>query len=289
MKTCVTTYSFNAYIKKTGCDHFAVIDKAKEMGFDCIEFIDLDNDMWGDKAPVDTVAYASKIKDYCAEKGIEIAAYTVGGDLLAEDIEAEIARLKKCVDVAVALGAPVMRHDVTFKLPDEPLFNYERAIEAIAPRVREISLYAKEKGVKTCVENHGQIIQAPERVEALIQAVDCDNYGWMIDMGNFMCADCDPVKSVGIAARYAVHVHAKDFLFKSGELLKPEGFFGTAGGNYLRGTALGHGVVPVVTCVKRLAECGYDGPVSIEFEGYEEPLWAIEAGYKYLKEIFKQL
>lgn len=289
MKTCVTAYSFNAYIKRTGCDHFEIIDKAKEIGFDCIEFTELDSDMWGDKAPTDTVAYASKIKDYCAEKEIEIAAYTVGGDLLAEDIEAETARLKKCVDVAVALGAPVMRHDVTFKLPTEPLFNYKRAIEVMTPYIREISLYAKARGVKTCVENHGQIIQAPERVEELIQTVNCDNYGWMVDIGNFMCADCDPVRSVGIAASYAVHVHAKDFLFKNGEVLKPEGFFGTAGGNCLRGTVLGHGVVPVLTCVKRLHEAGYDGPVTVEFEGQEEPIWAIEAGYKYLKKIFELL
>ncbi len=289
MKTCVTTYSFKKYVQKEKCDYFQVIDKAVEIGFECIEFTPLEDEWWGEHIPSDLIALAKKIREYCAQKGIEIVSYTVDGNLLCDDVDGEVARIKKCVDIAEALGAPVMRHDVTFALPPEPLFNWKRAISVMAPRIREISEYAREKGVKTCIENHGRILQAPEIVEELIQTVNCDNYGWMIDIGNFMCADCESAKSVGIASRYAFHVHAKDFLFKSGENEKPDGFFLTKGGNYLRGTVLGHGVVPIYTCIKNMKQSGYDGPVSVEFEGFEEPIWAITAGYNYLKNIFKKI
>ena len=43
---------------------------------------------------------------------------------------------------------------------------------------------------------------------------DSPNYGWLVDMGNFLCADDLPVHAVPIAAPYAFHVHVKDFLYK---------------------------------------------------------------------------
>ena len=83
-------------------------------------------------------------------------------------------------------------------------------------------------------------------------------------MGNFLCADADPVKACTIAAPHAFHVHAKDFLFKSGEYDCPEGFFSTLGKNHIRGTVVGHGTVPVKNCVNALKRGGYDGWLSAE-------------------------
>ena len=119
----------------------------------------------------------------------------------------------------------------------------------------------------------------------MILAVGHENYGWLCDIGNFLCADCDVVRAVSTAAPYAYHVHVKDFLVKSGEKDKPEGFFETRGGNYLRGTVLGHGEVPVATAIKALKRAGYDGYVSLEFEGMEENIPALEAGLAYLRKV----
>ena len=129
----------------------------------------------------------------------------------------------------------------------------------------------------------GRILQASERVEALIREVGNDNYGWLVDMGNFLCVDEDPKHAVSIAAPYAFHVHAKDFLFKDGSLPRPQGFFGTAGGNHIRGTVVGHGVVPVLSCMRILKEKGYDGWLSLEFEGAEDTEFALKAGLHFLK------
>ena len=104
-------------------------------------------------------------------------------------------------------------------------------------------------------------------------------------MGNFLCADADPVKAVETAARYAFHVHAKDFIFKSAVEGNPGGFFQTTGGNFLRGTVIGHGVVPVKNAVNILKRVNYDGYVSVEFEGLEECLPSIKAGGEYLRKL----
>lgn len=274
MKIGVSSYSFSKYMSATGCDYFKLCDKAKEIGFDGIEFIDLKSD--------NPIELAKEIKAHCEKIGLEITAYTVGANFMADDIEAEIKRVCGCVDVCEALGANLMRHDVCYGLPKEHLYSWRDAAERMAPYIRRVADYAESKGIKTCTENHGYIFQDPARVETLILKVGHKNYGWLCDMGNFLCADADPVKAVTIAAPYAFHVHAKDFLYKAGGEC-PEGFFPTAGKNWLRGTALGHGVVPIDQCIRILKDSGYEGWLSLEFEGMEDCIPAIKTGYNYLR------
>ena len=279
MKLGVSSYSFRKYQKATGCSNVDLCDKAKELGFDGIEFIDLKAD--------DVLSEAEAIRAHCKEIGLPIVAYTIGANLMTDDLPAEVERLKGCVDVAAALGAPVMRHDVASKLKEIEGYTWQDAIRDMAPAIREVTLYAASKGVRTCSENHGKLFQDSERVEALIKAVGCDNYGWLVDMGNFLCVDEDPLSAVRRAAPYAVHTHAKDFLYhivKDGTP-KPEGYFETRNGNLLRGTVVGHGVVPVPACVKALRDAGYDGWLSLEFEGMEENLPALTSGLTYLRKV----
>ena len=279
MKIGVSSYSFAKYIKSTGASYFEICDLAKSMGFEAIDFINLDS--FGISG--DPIEIAKEIGPYCEKIGLPVAAYTVSANLLSDDIRAQIDYLKKCVDVTELLGAKILRHDVCGSLRKLPNYTYRDAIKEMVPAIREVTEYARSKGIRTCTENHGQIFQAAERVEELILAVDNDNYGWLCDIGNFLCADRDPVASVSVAAPYAFHVHAKDFLFKSGEFDAPDGYFKTAGMNALRGTVLGHGIVPVKTCMKILQKHGYDGCVCIEFEGLEDNIKALEYGISYLR------
>ena len=82
-----------------------------------------------------------------------------------------------------------------------------------------------------------------------------------------------------------MHVHVKDFHFKSGNeiFLPSKGWFKSRGGNHLRGAILGHGTVPVWQCIKTLEENGYNGALSLEFEGIENTLYAIEESFSVLQ------
>ena len=283
MNIGVSSYSFRKYQKATGCSNIDLCDKAKELGFDGIEFIDLPGE--------DKIAEAKEIRRHCEEIGLPIVAYTVGANFEAEDIKAEIERVKGCVDVAEALGVSVMRHDATFKLKAIEGRTWEDAILDMAPAIREVSEYAKAKGIRTCSENHGHIFQSSERVERLIRAVNCENYGWLVDMGNFLCVDEEPLAAVRRAAPYAFHAHAKDFLYhivRPG-IPAPEGFFKTSNGNLLRGTAVGHGVVPIADDLRVLKDAGYNGWLSLEFEGMEENIPALVSGLVYLRRVVEGL
>ena len=62
-----------------------------------------------------------------------------------------------------------------------------------------------------------------------------------------------------------------------------QGWFQTRSGNYLRGSIIGHGEVPLLQILRILKNADYSGVLSIEFEGLEDPLKAILIGLENLR------
>ena len=111
-----------------------------------------------------------------------------------------------------------------------------------------------------------------------------DNFGALVDIGNFMCADEDPNYATGVMCGYARHVHAKDFYFKSGAETDPgAGWFRSRAGNYLKGTVIGHGDAHAAQSLGILKRSGYDGWISVEFEGMEDNLTGLQLGLENVK------
>lgn len=271
MKFSVSMYSYSqltSSCKKTLAD---CIFLAKEQGFDGAEFVDFDP-----PEGMSEIEYAKILKEKCDEAGLEVSSYAVGADFLNGshgDIEKEIERVKKKVDIAEVLGVKVMRHDVTrgFDKDRRSFRGFDDALPYLARGCREVTAYARTKDIKTAVENHGFFSQESRRVEKLVNSVADDNFGLLIDIGNFACADENCAEAVGRLAPYAFHVHAKDFYVRSGNApFFADGFFKTRGGTYLRGAIIGHGDIPVYQCVHTLMSEGYDGWITVEFEGLED-------------------
>ena len=289
MKVAVSSYSFSQAFRAGRITLMESISKAKEMGFEGFEVVDFN---FKTSCPEGTSLedYAKAIKAEADRVGIVITNYTVGADFQNRETAEEVERLKKEVDIAVILGASGMRHDVASWDRAKKYESFYKALPRMAAGVRQVAEYAASKGVKTMSENHGMFAQDALRVEQLMVAVDHPNYGWLVDMGNFTCADENPFISVGIAAPYAVYVHAKDFIVKPADGPNPgKFFFKSRGGAYLRGTIVGQGNVPVKACLAALKNNGYDGYVAIEFEGMEDCFLALEAGLENLKRYIKEL
>lgn len=282
MKIGVSSYSFQALLKR-GMTYFEACRHARDMGYDGIEFIDLDLAFAPGEDNVESLA--RHLRAHCEALGLDIPAYTVAADFLngrGGAPEDEPARVCRCVDIAALLGARVLRHDAFWSLGD--LRDWREGVARAVPGIRQVADYAQSLGIRTCTENHGRIMQDSDRVEYLMRAVDHPNYGWLVDMGNFLCADDQPVHAVPIAAPYAFHVHVKDFLYKPAWAENPgQGWFPSRNGSFLRGTVAGHGVVPIRQCLSTLKKAGYAGVVSYEFEGMEENLPALEAAIAFLR------
>ena len=269
MKLSVSSYSFQSAIRAGTITQFDTVAKAKELGIDAIEFVDL-TPVYGQKPTLaEQKELACRLRGEAARLGMVINAYTIGANLFCTgaDAEAEIKRLCDQLDVAALLGASVMRHDVCYRLQKEGAGrSFDLMLPTMAENIRRVTEYGATLGIRTCTENHGYIAQDSDRVERLFNTVCHDNYGILVDMGNFACADEDSVSAVSRLAPYAVHVHAKDFI-KHPFAEHFTGGFETRACNRLEGCAIGEGDIPVAQCLAILRRAGYDGYVSIEFEG----------------------
>ena len=262
MKISVSSYSFQQYIGTGRMSHFDTIRKAQEMGFEAIEFLDMPRPTYEEQ-----LAYAA--------------------DLRAEADAAEVERLKRQVDIAAVLGCSVMRHDACYSLGSTGnARSFGLMLPTIAANIRAVTEYAATKGIRTAVENHGFVAQDSYRVEQLFNAVAHDNFGLLVDVGNFVCADEDNVTAVSRVAPYAVHVHAKD-MYKSTEPLP--GYGQTRACNYFKGAIIGEGDVNVEQCLRVLKRAGYDGYCSIEFEGSEDCIYGIETGLRNLRAMLERI
>lgn len=286
MKTGVSSYSYSKAVSKGIIEYLDVIEKTAEFGFDAIEFSGLPV-----KEHNERIELAKLIKKRVADAGLQLANFATPADMLkgsGGDLKTEIERVKKEVLVAQALGVDKMRHDATFGFNsgEAGARSFDYYLPRIAEGCREITAFASELGIKTMVENHGRYSQDSIRIEALVNEVDHNNFGVLLDIGNFMCVDEDPVEAAGRLISYAFHVHFKDFHVKNGSTFNPgPGWFYTRYGTYLRGAIIGHGDLPLSQCMNIIKQYGYEGTLSIEFEGLEEPLFAIETGLKNLRRL----
>ena len=286
MKVSVSSYSFSQQFRLGRMTQLDCVAKAKEMGFDAIEFTDIVGETLDQQKE-----YAKKIREEADRVGIEINAYTIGANLYQPTPEApaaEVERLQGQVDVAAILGAKVMRHDVCYSLGKTGNSrSFGLMLPTIAEGARQVTAYAETLGIKTCTENHGYIAQDSYRVEQLFNAVAHDNYGLLVDIGNFLCADEDPAMAVSRVAPYVVHVHLKDMLYRSAPTGSCTAM--TRGGNYFCGTVVGEGDVPVKKCLKIIKATGYDGFISLEYEGAEDCLTGIARGLANVKKMLEEL
>ena len=285
MKYSVNSYSYGVYSDAGRLGIYGMIEKTAEYGYDGIEFTEAPW-MNTDEAEL------RRIGETARKAGLATVSLCTGADFLngsEGDLDREVERVCRIVDKAACLGVSMMRHDVAYRVPDRKHgIGYFYLLPRLAEGCRRVTEYAATLGIKTMTENHGFFSQDADRVAALIDAVDSPNFGALVDLGNFSCADEETTLSVSRLAPYAFHVHCKDFLYKKGSEIHPgDGWITTRGGNYVRGTIVGHGAAGIPQSLGTLKRLGYDGWLSLEFEGTEDNLLGIQMGLANMKRFWE--
>ncbi|MBQ0092041.1 MAG: sugar phosphate isomerase/epimerase [Clostridiales bacterium] len=288
MKTCISTYSFSGVTYNGKMTYPEVLEKTKALGCSGVEFV------VNDTAPdgSDLAEFWLKLAEQAKKLELEVPIYTTGANFFQKDPEKEVERVKKHVDLAAACGIKLMRHDVmaSFYEGYEGPKTFAAVLPVVAPAIREVAEYAASKGVMTCSENHGRIVQDSERMLAVFAAVNHPNYRYLCDIGNFGGVDEDCAIAVSKLLPLIEHVHVKDAFWRSGMLPNPgRGWNKTRAGNYRRATIFGQGDAPTYQCVRTILESGYKGYFSLEFEGIEDTLLAIEISMENLHRMLKEL
>ncbi|GAA1736969.1 sugar phosphate isomerase/epimerase family protein [Brachybacterium phenoliresistens] len=237
-------------------------------------------------------AYVREVREAAAAAGVVLSTMAIGADLSssdAEELAAQVARVRRYVDLADALGIRQMRHDVVAHAgregDDTPLF--EQALPSIVSASKEIARYAATKGITTSLENHGFFVQSSDRIRRIVHAVDEPNFRTTLDVGNFVCVDEDPAVAVPQNLPYAMVVHLKDFYIRPADADPGEGWFRSRGGKHLRGAVVGNGDIDLRAVARAIAESDYSGFVSLEFEGWEDSLLGCSRGLANAKRLLE--
>lgn len=284
MKIGVSTYSLCRPIQNGEITVLGAIEKIAEMGGEHVEIVPIGYTLTDNPELVDQIVAKAK------EVGIDISNYAIYANFgvdTDEEYANEIERVKREVDIAARLGVKLMRHDVAGR-SDTSIKQFNSEVDTLADACRQVADYAAQYGITTSVENHGYYIQASDRVQALVHAVARSNYRTTLDVGNFMCADEDPIAAVKNNIPYTSIVHIKDFYLRPASQNPGEGWFKTTSGNYLRAAIAGHGDINLREIIRIIKESGFDGYFSIEFEGMEDSYQGTKIGLENVKRFWNE-
>ncbi len=280
MRIGVSMYSYAQSIQKGLLDIPGFIREAKVSGAEGVELLeyfykDLDRDR---EAALEALR----------EAGLPCPIFSVGNNFAKSDPEERQKQFQRIVfgiEEALRYGANVVR---VFAGDVSEGITYDQARGWIIEGLSEASKVAHAKGVKLALENHGTLAGRGDQVRGIIDDVRAlsgtDVLGANPDTGNFLLVNQPSHEAIRQVAPMANMVHFKDFMAAPAN---HEGWAYTAlDGQKFLGTAVGEGMVDLGQCIKELKDSGFDGWLSVEYEGVEDPFTAvprsIENARKYL-------
>jgi L-ribulose-5-phosphate 3-epimerase len=232
-----------------------------------------------------------RIEAASGRTGIPVSGLCMGASFIgmtAAERQAQIEHVKRHVQLCHRLGARRLRHDVvpwSYRLTDTGEF--EREFAGIVDACREIADFAATLGVVTSVEDHGFFMNSSERVLRLLHAVDHPNFRFTVDVGNFLCVDEDSHVATRRSLPHASFVHLKDFYVRRTQ--PGPGWLKTLGGQFIRGAVFGYGDLDTRGLLESVVASGYDGFVSLEYEGNEPTLYGCEVGLGNVRRMLEEI
>lgn len=161
--------------------------------------------------------YINSLKRHAFELGVGISGTGVRNNFTTADKSLRaysVQKIKNWVEVAAKLGAPVLRvfcdtqmrdltwHDVALGATREQVRDW------IVADLKECTAHGERFGVIIGVQNHGDFLQTGDQVLELIQGVNSDWCGAIVDTGYFNHAP-DPFAEMVKVAPYAVNWQVK--------------------------------------------------------------------------------
>ncbi len=228
---------------------------SEELGVSAVE---LEDKHIGEPTP----ARLAGVRDAAARYGLEIVNIAFMNNFgMADEARrtAEEARTAEWIDVSRRLGSRFLRAFAGWPEGD-------RAARwpAMVSALRHVCALALAAGARLVIENHNHdgFVQTADDVDAIFAAVGSPALGLLLDTGNYL----DGAASIARTAARAWHVHAKF----------------TRVGRDGRDARVDHDAV-----VRLLGVMGYEGCVSVEYEGMEPSCTAVPRIAAYLRQAMR--
>ena len=240
-----------------------VLDDAARMGLAGVEVLERQLG----PAPVDR-ARLHRLRRQALTLGLALYAVSTHQDFVSPDPEvraAQIAQTARSLELAADLGAACIRvNSGRWKtIPsfdglmaaggmEPPLAGHHEsdAFEWVIDALQRLVPHAERTGVVLALENHWGLTVRAEGVLRIVDAVPSPYVGVVMDTGNYAPSDADMYVQMGLLAPRAVLVHAKAY----------------QGGGEWYDLDIDYRRVGEI-----LTGAGYDGFISLEFEGKAPP------------------
>lgn len=262
MKLSLSMYSCIRAVRAGKLDLMSFLDYAANQQAQGVELLDI---FWSD-APSEIPQVKRRLEDL----GLELAVYSLSNNFIQPDASErarELADLRRAVDIALELDVDILR---VFSGNALAGLSHQQGMAWILAGLAAGADYAQSQGVTLALENHGRFAGRSDQVRDIIEQVNSPALRVNFDTGNFLPVGQDPVAAAQDLAPLVVLVHLKDMKLAKGD--ETGHVAADPHGRLLTGSVIGEGLVDLPAVMAVLREAGYDGWLSLEFEGAEEPL-----------------
>jgi sugar phosphate isomerase/epimerase len=222
--------------------------------------------------------YCVRLKRHAFLNGVDLIGLSIHQNFVSPDAairRQQIEHTQRCIELAYRLGVPCIRlnsgrwgtvesFDELMALrgnePPLPGYTEDDAFQWCIACIEECLPLAAQCGVVLALENHWGLTRYPEGVLRIVQALPSPWLQVLMDTGNFLE---EPYQHLEKLAPQAVYVHAKTY-YGGGEWYTLE--------------------LDYVRIAKLLRSVGFQGYLSLEFEGKEDPDIAVPRSVALLRE-----
>lgn len=239
-----------------------ILADARDIGFVGVEL--------GGKFPKDAAVLKPLLDSY----GLDLIGGWYSGELLARDVDAEIAAAQSHLALLKAMGATVFVHAETSNAihgqRSTPLSATPRLDEAgwkaFGARMTGFADYIQGQGLRFAYHHHlGTVVERPDDLAAFVR-VTGGSVGLTLDTGHAALGGIDPVAAIRAHPERIAHVHCKDVrraVFAEVQTKDTSFLEGVLAGMF---TVPGDGGLDYAAVMRALADIGYAGWIVVEAE-----------------------
>jgi len=190
-----------------GMSLFDMLEEAARLDLDAV---DPTGYFWPGYPAVPERTFINTFKKRAFQLGLEVSGTGIRNDFANPDKEkwkADIALAKQWIEAASEMGAPVLR---VFAGKQPEGYSWDETAKWLSEALSICTYHGERHGVIIGVQNHGDMLKTADEVLKILQMVDSEWLGVIVDTGYFLTED--PYDDIARVVPYAVNWQVKKLL-----------------------------------------------------------------------------
>jgi sugar phosphate isomerase/epimerase len=212
LKTSLNAFSFNDTLVNGTMSIEDLLVFCADTGFDGV---DLTGYYFNGYPNVPSDEYIFNVKRKTFDLGLEISGTGVRNDFTIGDKskrQSEVDLVKKWIEVAAKLGAPVIR--IFSGNQKNAGLNKEEVTAWMLKDIQSCVEFGRQHGVVVGLQNHNDFVQTADEINSIVEAINSEWFGIILDTGSYRVHDAyDEIEK---SVQHAVNWQIKEKIFVKG-------------------------------------------------------------------------